>query len=231
MKPPPVNELVNVLEMAEVAQMKLAPELFAEIAGIASDRQAFDRITFRPRLMQDVTGLDLSVELFGQKHFAPILIGPITGLQRFHPEGEAALRRGADAAKAVAVLSGSGDWVYVEPGAVAPAQAKVVVLSAGGWDWPAIDRFRKSVKASVVLKGILSVDEARTAAERGIGGIIVSNYRVAEGAHALDLLPGIADAVAGRIPILADGGFRRGTDIAKALALGARAVLIGRPAV
>lgn len=84
------------------------------------------------------------------------------------------------------------------------------------------------------LKGILDPDDARQALDHGIDGIIVSNH----GGRCLDTvpaslqaLPAIARAVDGRVPLLLDGGIRRGTDILKALALGAQAVLIGRPAL
>jgi 4-hydroxymandelate oxidase len=82
------------------------------------------------------------------------------------------------------------------------------------------------------LKGVLNPDDADHAVQEGVAGIIVSNH----GARNLDTLPATADAlpgvierVAGRIPVLVDGGIRRGTDVVKALALGANAVLIARP--
>lgn len=84
------------------------------------------------------------------------------------------------------------------------------------------------------LKGILDPDDARQALALGVDGIIVSNHggRCLDTLPAtLEALPGIARAIEGRIPILLDGGIRRGTDILKALALGAQAVLIGRPAL
>jgi len=83
-----------------------------------------------------------------------------------------------------------------------------------------------------VLKGILSVADAERAAAAGMDGIIVSNHggRQVDGAiAALDALPGIAAAVGSRLTVLFDSGIRGGSDMLKALALGARAVLIGRP--
>ena len=83
-----------------------------------------------------------------------------------------------------------------------------------------------------LLKGVLHPDEARRAVAEGIDGIVVSNHggRQLDGAPAtIDALPAIVAAVAGRIPVLVDGGVRRGADIARALSLGATACLIGRP--
>jgi 4-hydroxymandelate oxidase len=91
---------------------------------------------------------------------------------------------------------------------------------------------RQAAKLPVVLKGIMSPEEARTAVERGVDGIIVSNHggRFVQGlATPIEVLPEIVDAVAGKIPVLMDSDIRRGTDIVKALALGARAVLVARP--
>jgi lactate 2-monooxygenase len=82
------------------------------------------------------------------------------------------------------------------------------------------------------LKGVLNPDDARAAVEHGVDGVIVSNHggRQVDGAIAsLDALPAIVGAVGGEIPILLDSGIRGGADAFKALALGARAVLIGRP--
>src|SRR5207302_4582059 len=84
------------------------------------------------------------------------------------------------------------------------------------------------------LKGILDPGDARLAIEHGVEAIVVSNHggRQVDGAIAtVDALPGVVDAVDGRIPVLLDSGVRGGADAFKALALGARAVLIGRPYV
>jgi isopentenyl diphosphate isomerase/L-lactate dehydrogenase-like FMN-dependent dehydrogenase len=91
---------------------------------------------------------------------------------------------------------------------------------------------RDRIKVKLVLKGILAVEDARLAADAGIDGIIVSNHggRVEDdGRSTIDTLPEIVEAVGGRMPVLIDSGFRRGTDIIKALAIGAQAVCIGRP--
>jgi len=84
----------------------------------------------------------------------------------------------------------------------------------------------------IVLKGILTHEDATLAANNGIDGIIVSNHggRVVDSVSAtIEVLPEIIKAVGGRMPVLVDSGFRRGTDIIKALAMGAQAVCVGRP--
>jgi isopentenyl diphosphate isomerase/L-lactate dehydrogenase-like FMN-dependent dehydrogenase len=98
--------------------------------------------------------------------------------------------------------------------------------------WDLIKRLRDTVKVKLVLKGILAFEDARLAADAGIDAIVVSNHggRVEDGVSAtIDVLPEIVGAVGGRMPVLVDSGFRRGSDIVKALALGAQAVCIGRP--
>ena len=98
--------------------------------------------------------------------------------------------------------------------------------------WQDVDDLRRIWSGPLLLKGILHPDEARTAVERGIDGVIVSNHggRQLDGAAAsIDALPAIVDAIGGRIPILIDGGIGRGSDVVKALALGAQACLVGRP--
>jgi len=98
--------------------------------------------------------------------------------------------------------------------------------------WKEIDWLRSFAKIPVLLKGVLNPDDAELAVKSGASGIIVSNH----GARNLDtvpptieILPEVVERVAGRIPVLCDSGIRRGTDVLKALALGATAVLIGRP--
>lgn len=101
-----------------------------------------------------------------------------------------------------------------------------------GADWTYVDRLKKLTRMKVLLKGIDTAEDATLAMEHGADGVIVSNHggRATEtGRGTIDILPEVVDAVRGRIPVFVDGGFRRGSDIYKALAIGARAVGIGRP--
>ena len=98
--------------------------------------------------------------------------------------------------------------------------------------WEFLKRLRDTTKMKIVLKGILAYEDAVLAADAGIDGIIVSNHggrSEDSGRSSIDALPEIVEAVKGRMPILVDSGFRRGTDIVKALCMGATAVCIGRP--
>jgi 4-hydroxymandelate oxidase len=99
-------------------------------------------------------------------------------------------------------------------------------------NWDTIKRLRGATRMKIVLKGILAYEDAALAADNGVDGIIVSNHGGRgedSGRSTIDALPEIVDAVKGRIPIIIDSGFRRGTDVVKALAIGAQAVCIGRP--
>jgi 4-hydroxymandelate oxidase len=272
----PRTDLVNVLEFENMAERKLAPSVYATIAG--SDRSFFDRITFRPRMMVPTTHLDLSLQLFGDKMFAPVMAGPLAKLQTYHPDGEAGMARAASAAKAWMVVSSESSmplekiaaesttvlWYQVflegdrsavrakmdqavkagckaicittgvpfrnaEPGS---GPAKLAAMSHPALNWNIIDQMRKGINVPVLIKGIMTPEEAEAAIKRGLQGIVVSNYGglLTPGmASPMEMLPSIADAVAGKIPVLIDGNFRRGSDIFKALAYGATAVMIGRP--
>ena len=107
-------------------------------------------------------------------------------------------------------------------------------MSPSSLRWRDVERLSASTGLPVVLKGILTAEDALLACEHGAAAIVVSNHggRQLDGVAAtIDALPEIVEAVDGRIEVLVDGGIRRGTDVLKALALGARAVLVGRPAL
>lgn len=128
--------------------------------------------------------------------------------------------------------------------ASAPASTEVVLqagqsalfdhLLTSAPTWADIAWLQTQTRLPILLKGILHEDDAREAVRLGAAGLIVSNH----GGRTLDtavatarVLPRIAEAVAGAVPVLVDGGIRRGTDVLKAVALGAAAVLVGRPVV
>lgn len=97
--------------------------------------------------------------------------------------------------------------------------------------WEDIARMRERWKGKLILKGILSVDDARRAAESGVDGIVLTNHggrQLDSCVSAIEVLPAVAAEVGSRLAVLVDGGFRRGSDVLKALALGAHGVLVGR---
>jgi 4-hydroxymandelate oxidase len=153
----------------------------------------------------------------------------------------------------IAAKATSGLWYQVYPEADAAAligrirQAKAagckaVCLTVGSpasdssvaADWDYVDRIRQATDGPFLLKGVMSPEEALMAADKGVSGIVVSNHggKVLPGvADTITVLPAVSQALNGRIPILIDGGIRRGADVIKALALGATAALIARPAL
>jgi len=107
-----------------------------------------------------------------------------------------------------------------------------VSLSAPGLTWDFVRRLKDTTKMKLVLKGIETREDAALCVQYGVDGIIVSNHggRAQESGRAtIECLPEVVEAVQGKMPVLVDGGVRRGTDVFKALALGAKAVGIGRP--
>ncbi|AOE83582.1 alpha-hydroxy acid oxidase [Pseudomonas sp. TCU-HL1] len=100
--------------------------------------------------------------------------------------------------------------------------------------WKELEWLQSLTRLPVLVKGVMNPKDAERAVAQGVAGIVVSNHggRTLDGLPAtLDVLPSVAHAVAGRVPVLLDGGIRRGTDVLKALALGASAVMVGRPYV
>ena len=99
-------------------------------------------------------------------------------------------------------------------------------------DWDFVDRLKESTSMKLVLKGIVTAGDAKLAIEHGVDGVIVSNHggRAEDsGRSTIESLPEVVEAIGGRMPVIVDSGFRRGTDIVKALAMGADAISVGRP--
>ncbi|MGF1508630.1 MAG: alpha-hydroxy-acid oxidizing protein [Myxococcota bacterium] len=126
-------------------------------------------------------------------------------------------------------------WSGLRSGeAIDAVRTFIDIYSRPNLTWADLPFLRERTRLPILLKGILHSDDAKRAVEEGADGIIVSNHggRQVDGAvGALDALPEVVAAVAGRVPVLMDSGIRSGSDIIKAIALGARAVMVGRPYV
>ena len=253
----PLGEIINTFEFELMAKRKLSAEVFSTVSG--GDRADIEQCTFRAQLMVDTSKLNLTTELFGQSLLAPIVAGPASEQRKIHADGELAMVRGAAAAKAIVVISSSTSypieeimkeakgpvWAQVFAGIrweqekvraqrAVKLGCKVVVITARTpqeLDWVGIDRMRQGLNVPIVVKGIRNPRDAASAVKHGVDGIVVSNYGAALGPSPFAVLPSVVDAVGGKVPVLIDGGFRRGTDILKALIVGAQAVLVTRPAL
>jgi (S)-2-hydroxy-acid oxidase len=128
--------------------------------------------------------------------------------------------------------SGFGQYAVRKPMFDGLDLSKVTATYPANMDWDYVKRLRDTVSVKLLLKGIVTHEDAQMAVEHGVDGLIVSNHggRAEESLRStIECLPEVVEAVGGKIPVIVDGGIRRGTDIFKALALGATAVGIGRP--
>jgi 4-hydroxymandelate oxidase len=303
------SDAINVFDFHEVAKQVLMPGHYTYMAlgtdsggTLRANRAGFDKFQLRMRRLVDVRDVDTSIELFGEQYPLPILIAPVGSQQAFHPDGEPAVARAANAKGVEQILStvtsypveevnaarGRPVWyqLYTLPewqdtlamvkraeregcpvlavtvdlpvsnrevlarhrrdtnaecqachapdaGVIPPKpMTNSVPINTRFVDWDYIDRLRDATSMRIVLKGIVAAEDAHLAVEHGVDGVIVSNHggRAEDsGRGTIESLSEVVDAIDGRIPVIVDGGFRRGTDIFKALALGADAVGIGRP--
>jgi isopentenyl diphosphate isomerase/L-lactate dehydrogenase-like FMN-dependent dehydrogenase len=288
------GELITVADYERAAEKRLDPASFGYFAGGANDEwtlrenvAAFGRWVLRPRMLVDVSQRTAATTVLGTEVSFPVLVAPMAFQGLAHPEGEAAMARGAAATGTVMCLSTLSTADLEEVAEVAPDglrwfqlywgpdRSKVQDLleraAAAGYraivvtvDLPEVGRRERDLRTGfvtpaslsdvtdnsltwrdlewlrshttlpILVKGILTAEDAVLAAEAGVEGIVVSNHggRQLDGvAASLDALPEVVEAVGDRSEILLDGGVRRGTDVVKALALGARAVLVGRAAL
>src|SRR5467141_4392244 len=127
---------------------------------------------------------------------------------------------------------GFAEYAARKPMLIGLDLSKVTAVQPPNMNWDFVKRLRDTVAVKLLIKGIVTREDAQLAVEHGVDGLIVSNHggRCDETLRTtIDSLPEVIEAAAGRIPVIVDGGVRRGTDIFKALALGATAVGIGRP--
>ena len=302
----------TVAEWRELAGERLDAGVFGYIDGAAGDevtlaanRRAFDAITLVPRVLRGGQAVrSTAAVILGEQHRMPFMVAPMAYQGAWHPEGEAAMARGAAAAGCGICLSSLTTTSIPDVAAAAPdvprwfqlyplsdegmnreviAQAAdcgfshlVITVDVPVFGWR--DRDRRSGFAlpphlrlhavpvppdrtepltpadvdaywntnmtwddiarwaegplPLLVKGILAPEDAVLAADHGARGVIVSNHggrQLDTTPAAVTALPGVVDAVRDRIEVLIDSGIRRGTDVVKALALGASGALVGRP--
>jgi 4-hydroxymandelate oxidase len=259
----PRPELVNVLEFEVMAQRRLGSTVYSAVADgdrRVFDRMIFRPRMLVDTMKLDLSVELFGQKLFApilvgpaseQQRFHP---EAELATARGADAGKAPVvisDRSSVPIEKIAAASKGTLWYQVYPQAemtpvlarvqqAVKAGCKVVCLTVGTpslgdphMTWAVVDQVKQAAKVPVVLKGVMSADDAQAAVDKGAAGIVVSNHgEIVPGlAPPIAVLPSVVDAVGGRIPVLVDGGFRRGSDILKALALGARAVLVVRPAM
>lgn len=313
-------DALDVFDFADMAKRVLPPAHWGYMATgtdgeetLRANVEGFSRYQLRVRRFVDVSAIDMSATLFGQRFASPIVLCPVGSQRAFHPEGELAVARAAQAADHLQILStqsstriedvakarGAGLWYQLYTtssfdvttklvkraeaagcpvvavtvdlpngrntltdqrgakrdtrtcsnchGTGGPAgdgraagtkpmfegvEMQDITLTSATLTWDFVKRLKDVTRMKVVIKGLETREDAELAVTSGADGIIVSNHggRSTEtGRPTIDALPEVAAGAAGRVPVLLDSGVRRGTDVFKALALGASAVGIGRP--
>jgi 4-hydroxymandelate oxidase len=161
--------------------------------------------------------------------WSPVIV--LTLDVRSQPKWETFARLRATDTRECGSCHGGSDYLSRKPNFSGIDLGGVSGTAVTNLTWDSVKRLRDIIKGRLVLKGIMTHEDAKLAAEAGVDGIVVSNHggRMEDGVSAtIDVLPEIV-AAAGGMPVLVDSGFRRGSDIVKALAIGAKAVCIGRP--
>jgi 4-hydroxymandelate oxidase len=196
-----------------------------EIAGAATGPLWFQLYVYKDRaLTQELVA---RAEACGYRALVLTVDTPLLGRRFRDVRNGFVLPEGISMKNFAAAASQAARW-----GKHSSFSAYVHDLFDATLSWEAVEWLRGQTKLPIVVKGIMTEADASLAVDAGVSGIVVSNHggRQLDGVAAtIDVLPEIVTAVAGRTDVYLDGGVRRGTDVMKALALGARAVLIGRP--
>ena len=217
---------------------------------VRRNRYALDSYAFLPRILRDVSKIDMSATVLGQKLRMPVIVQPMGSLGQLTPEGASASARAAkrfgtikahlDRAKEAGyiglMLTVDGPYYGIRERQLIHRWALPSVtdpnrIVQASVTWNTFDEMRKHWGGPTVIKGIATAADARIAVDHGADAICVSNHGGREldhGRGTMDMLPAIVEAVAQKAQVWVDGGFVRGTDVVKALCLGASCVGIGR---
>jgi len=257
----PVLELVNATEFEPMAKLALAPDRFDTISGGqrgSFDKMTFRQRLMVYAMDLDLTTELFGHPMFAPIIVGPVANQDALhpdgelGTARGASAAKAVMVASSESKFPIGQIVGASSqpvWFQAYADAATlqndasravSAGCKAVCVTVGvsadrtpvPTDWSVIERLGQALDVPVVVKGIMSVDDARTAIQRGAEGLVVSSHGgLAGGVAALpiDVLPAVADAVNGQVPVLVDGSFRRGTDVLKGLALGATAVMVARP--
>ncbi len=223
------GELATAMGAAAVgAGMVVSTQASVALEDVARGARAPLWFQLYPQPDRDFTReLVKRVELAGYRAIVLTADAPISGVRNREQRAGFAMPPGVEAVN----LRGARAMPAQRAGAGESAVFGTALLDVAP-TWKDLQWLLSATRLPVLVKGILAAEDAALAIEMGAAGIIVSNHggRTLDTLPAtIDALPAVAAAVAGRVPLLMDGGIRRGTDVLKALALGADAVLVGRP--
>ncbi|EEC78044.1 hypothetical protein OsI_17480 [Oryza sativa Indica Group] len=225
--------VTNVCEYEELAKHKLPKMVYDFYAVDAEDQwtlrensEAFSRILFQPVVLVDVSCIDMSMSVLGYNISMPIMIAPTALHKLAHPEGELATARAAAAAETIMIYK-DRNLVQQLIQRAEKAGYKAIVLTV---DAPWLGRREADVKnrftlpQNVMLKIFEGLDQGKIDETNGSG---LAAYVASQIDRSFSWK--VVREANGRVPVFIDSGFRRGTDVFKALALGASGVFIGRP--
>src|SRR6266568_352088 len=241
--------LLSVRDAEQAATQILPADIMDFIAGgseaeitLAANRAALDAVFLTPRMLTGITACDAGTTLAGSRSALPVAIAPMSYHRLVSPDAELGMAQAAKEAGIPLILSMMSSCPLEEVAAVGATLWQQLYLLRDRSQVTGMVRraeeagcaAREMTALPLVLKGILDPSDARRAVEHGVSAIVVSNHggRQLDGAiPSAAALPGVCEVVRGRCQVFLDSGIRGGTDVLRALALGASGALLGRPAL
>ena len=226
-------DLCNIEDLRQIAKKRLPRPIFEYIDGAAEDgiaiqhnREVYRSLKIKNRVLKDVSKRSTATEIFGKKIAMPFAISPTASAGLMCEGGEVALARAA---------ARMGVPCTVATNSLTPLEEIVEAAELTKPDtqcWDGIKRIRDTWPGHMLVKGLQSWEDVVIAADYGMDGVVLSNHggRYLDSAPApLQVVPEVRRAVGDRLKIIIDSGARRGSDIVKAIAMGADLVMSGRP--